>query len=151
MASLTSDNVQQVSLSLREDTAASYGTAQSTSLMLVSCRQPLFLRCFYCKVMSALMVAVHSLTSSAGIYLTQQCMIQKPEGTINWAAVVNSCCYSNTKFTHTHTRDTHVCLADDTSITCYLYCKSICKSMCVRAKLITQFGMHPSLNGGDVH
>ena len=26
--------------------------------------------------------------------------------------------------------------------------KSICMSMCVRAKLITQFGMHPSINGG---
>ena len=54
-------NLQQLSLSLCEDMAACYGTAQSTSSMLVSCSQPLFLRCSYFKVMSALMVAVYSL------------------------------------------------------------------------------------------
>ena len=134
MASLTSDNLQQISLSLCEDMAASYGTAQSTSLTLISCRQPLFLRCFHFKVMSALMVAVHSPTLSAGILLSN-------------ARFSN--CYSNTKYTHTC--DMHVCLANDTSITCDLHCKSICMSMCVRAKLVTQFGMHPSTNGGDVH
>ena len=58
--------------------------------------------------------------------------------------VVKSHCYSNTKYTHTH--DTHVCLANDTSITCDLHCKSICMSMCVRATLVTQFGMDSSAN-----
>ena len=43
-----------------EDTAASYGTAQSTSLMLVSCSQPFFLLCFHFQVMLALMVMVYS-------------------------------------------------------------------------------------------
>ena len=45
----------------------------------------------------------------------------------------------------------HVCLANDLSITYDIHYKSICMSMCVRAKLTTQFGMHPSTNGGDVH
>ena len=68
---------------------------------------------------------------------------------MNWAVVVKSDCYSNTKYIHIH--GMHVCLANDTSITCDLHCKNICMSMCVRATLVTQFGMHPSTNGGDVH